>query len=154
MQRKLERISKGFRIAAVLLLVGLLYIGVSQLLDYYSDQVGFTPEKAVQAYFAALSRGDYDEVYRLTNKDHLTDIYGRKITEQEFRRQVQSLFGNSALPVSLARVDKLFEKDQCYYYVVELSSEIGGSTGKSRLIVEVQQRDGTWVITYPFGIVL
>ena len=79
---KLTKAEKGIAI-----IVALLGIIVYQLYTYYSDRIGFTPTKAIETYFQALAQGDYEEVYRLTSKEHLTDIYGRPVTETEFFEQ-------------------------------------------------------------------
>jgi len=149
-----KRISWGIRIGALIVLLVILYMGVAELRDFYSDKIGFTAERAIYAYFEALGQGDYAEVYRLSNKERLTDIYGRAITQQEFRRQLENLTGRTPLSFTQVRATSLCEDGDYRYFVVQLYSDVGGTTRSSRLIVEVCRYDGSWVITYPFAIVL
>jgi len=80
----LRRVTIWLRVIAVLVLLGFLYVGVRQLIDFYGNKTGVSSERAIYDYFAALSAADYDTVYRLTATDALTDIYGRPVTEAEF----------------------------------------------------------------------
>lgn len=154
MFKRLNRVSLTVRLLAAVVLAVILYIGVRELLDFYSEEVGFTPERAIQTYFGALASGDYAEVYRLTNKAHLTDIYGRSVTEQEFREQLRKVTGGRNLVFSHVRATKLFQNEGTRYYAVELHSSLGGTPSVSRVIVEVQADGRGWAITYPFAIIL
>ena len=42
-------------VAPVLVLVGFLYVGVRQLMDFYGNKMGFSSERAIHDYFAALA---------------------------------------------------------------------------------------------------
>ncbi len=148
-----KRITLILRIAGIALLLGLVVTGVLELRDFYAGRVGFTPEKAIRGYFDALSNGNYSEVYRLTDKENLTDIYGRPITEAEFRDQVRAVTGGSSLPITNVLMTKLCDVEGNYYYVVELESMVSTS-GKSRLLIEVRHAESGWVVGYPFAIVL
>ena len=152
--KKLERLSLITRIVGIAILVGLLGIIVYQLYDFYSDKVGFTPTDAVEAYLDALARGNYQEVYRLTYKADLTDIYGRPITQGEFFDQLEKLTGGRRLPFRRIEATKLFERQGVRYYEVKLSSSVGGTLGESKLLVQVRRENGGWAVTYPFAIIL
>jgi len=154
MQMNAKRITLILRIIGVLMLLGLIVSGILQVRDFYADKVGFTPERAIRSYFDALSRGSYSEVYQLTAKEHLTDIYGRPITEREFYSQLRAVTGGNPLSINDVTMTKLCDVDGTYYYLVELSSDVSTATGKSRLVVEVRRGESGWVITYPFAIML
>ena len=154
MHGKAKRYAIIARAVGIILILVVLGVVGYQLYDYYKDRVGFTPTKAVQSYFSTLAQGNYEEVYRLTAKDRLTDIYGRPITEREFVTQLQRLTGDRQVPFAMVEVEKLCEVHNARYYSVTLHSSIGGSTGQSHVIVEVRRQDGVWMVTYPFPIVL
>ncbi len=154
MAKVLNRINLWVRIGAAAILVVVIAMGVLQLRSFYRDRVGATAEKAVYAYVAALSAGNRAEVYRLTAKDRLTDIYGRRITEGEFLKQLGAITGGSTLPLRVVKVTKLAEQRDTQYFVVTLGADVGGTQGGSRLFLEVSQQGGEWLVTYPFAIVL
>ena len=149
-----KRFSTMARLGGIAVIVALLGIIAYQLYAYYSDRIGFTPTRAIETYFQALAQGDYEEVHRLTFKERLTDIYGRPITETEFIEQLRRLTGGRRLPFHGVEATKLFERGGVRYYLVELHSSLGGTPGESRLLVEVRRSGKTWVVTYPFAIVL
>ena len=154
MLRNWNRLSAMARLGSVVIIIAVVSFVGYQLYDFYSDKLGFTPTKAIEAYFSALAQGDYEEVYRLTTKKDLTDIYGRPITEGEFIEQVKKVTGGRRLPFRNVETFKLVERQGSRYYVVKLHSSIGGTSGTSRLVVEVRREGNTWVLTYPFAIVL
>ena len=154
MRNKLQRYTSMVRLGGIVIIIALLGVVVYQLYDFYSDKVGFTPVKAVESYFNALGQGNYQEVYRLTAKEHLTDIYGRPITKGEFIEQLKKLTGGHRLPFGSVEVTKLVERKGTYYFLVTLHSSVGGTLGESRLLVKVRREDNTWVVTYPFAIML
>jgi hypothetical protein len=154
MLKKWKRISSSVRLVGVLVIVALLTVVGYQLYDFYSERIGYTAPRAVEGYFSALATGDYEEVYRMTAKQDLTDIYGRKITEGEFADQLKGLTGGHKLPFTTIEVKKLFEGRGSRYYLVVLHSSVGGTTGQSRILVEVRREGKTWVVTYPFAIML
>lgn len=154
MLRRWQQLSKVIRTIAILVIVGLLGVIGYELWDFYKDKVGATPSRAVTAYFAALGQGDYEEVYRLTDKDNLTDIYGRPITKNEFLQQLERATGEQPQPFTRIEVTKLFDRQSVYYYAVKLHSVVGGVSGQSHILVEVHRRDKEWLVTYPFAIVL
>ena len=151
---KIRRYARIARIIGILVIVGLVGVVIYQVYDFYDERVGFTPTDAIQQYFQALAQGDYDEVYRLTAKENLTDIYGRPITRGEFVRQLDQLTGEQQLPFALIETTKITDVDGRYYYVVILHSTVGGETRTSRLVLEVQREGDIWVVKYPFAIVL
>ncbi|MHB1295587.1 MAG: hypothetical protein ACYC4R_11395 [Anaerolineae bacterium] len=142
------------RLAGVVILLFVLGVTVFQLYDFYVDKLGVTPTKTITAYFDALAQGNYDEVYRLTAQEDLTDIYGRPITQGEFKEQLRSLTGGSSLPFQSVEVTKLSDAEGSRFYLVKLHSDVGGTSGVSRLVVEVRRQDKIWVVTYPFAIML
>jgi len=154
LRKRLERVSLMARIGGVAILVALLGFIAYQLYDFYGDKVGYTPVKAIESYFDALARGNYEEVYRLTYKGDLTDIYGRPITEDEFVEQVHQVTGGRRLPFKSVDVEKLFERDGVRYYRVNLHSSVGGMPGQSRFLIQVRREDKGWLISYPFAIIL
>ena len=142
------------RLGGIVIIVALVGIVGYYLYDFYQDKVGFTPTKAIESYCENLAQGNYYEVYRLTAKDHLTDIYGRPITKGEFIEQIKKLTGEHPLPFDEIEISKLAEQRGARYYLVVLRSVVGGTPGQSRLIFEVRREDNTWVVTYPFAIML
>ena len=154
MLKNWKRYSVAARIGGIALLVALVGVIVYQLYDFYGDKIGFTPTKAIEDYFTALAQGNFKEVYRLTAKDHLTDIYGRPITQGEFEEQLGRLTGDHRLPFRSIEVTKLLDRRGMRYYLVTLSSSVGGTSGESRLLVEVRREHNTWLVTYPFAIML
>jgi hypothetical protein len=154
MLNKLRRMSATVRIIGIAVLVALLGFVAFQLYDFYRDKVGFTPTKAITAWVEALGQGNYQEVYRLTAKQELTDIYGRAITQDEFIAQVKKVTGEREMPFTTVETFKLLYKQGSYYYVVKLHSSVGGTDHVSRLVIEVRREGSDWVVAYPFAIVL
>ena len=154
LQQKLKQYAKIVRIAGIAVLVGLVVVVGYQVYDFYSERVGFTPRKAIESYFASLARGDFAEVYRLTDKEHLSDIYGRPITEGEFMDQVQLVTGDHRMPFQAVQTSKLAEKHGSQYYLVTLTSAVGGTQTTAELTVRVRKDGSHWYITYPFAIIL
>ncbi len=149
-----RRISNTIRWVAALILFVVIGMAAYQVYDFYRDRVGTTAEKAVQTYFEALVAGNYEEVYRLTAKSDLTDIYGRPITKDEFIEQLRRLTGGRQLPLRVGQMIKLAEHKESRVYAVTLQSNMGGTSGQSRLLVEVRREGKDWVVCYPFGIFL
>ena len=152
--KKLRRLSLMARIGGAVILIALLGVIGYQLYDFYSDKIGFTPTDAIESYLNALAQGNYQEVYRLTYKTSLTDIYGRPITEGEFLDQLKKVTGGRRLPFRGIETTKLFEREGVRYYRVKLRSSVGGTPGQSDLLIEVRREGGGWVLTYPFAIIL
>lgn len=146
--------SKRILLVAFLVIAVFLGRGIYQAYDLYSDRVRFTPTKAVETYFTALATGDYEEVYRLTAKESLTDIYGRDVTRGEFMEQLEEVTGGRSLPLEAVEIEELFKTNEAQYYRVLLTFSIGSRSRQSRLLVEVRREGDAWVITYPFAIVL
>ncbi len=149
-----KRFGLVLRLVSIAIILGLLVVIGYQLVDFYEDKVGFTPNRAIEAYFTHLAQGNFDEVYALTDKEHLTDIYGRPVTEEEFIRQLEALTGERRMPFQTITVTRLLERQGVRYYLVELRSVVSGRSGTSRLLLEVRRQGGSWVLTYPFAIVL
>ena len=154
MLKKWKRLSSMIRLASILILVALLAFVAFQVYEFYTERMGLKPRKTIETYFGALAEGDYQEVYRLTAKQNLTDIYGRPITEDEFLQQLQKLTGGKRFAFSHIETVKLFEKRRSQYYAVSLHSSVGETEGESRLVVETLREGNTWVLRYPFAIVL
>jgi len=154
MLKQWKRISLTARLIGILIIVALLGVIGYQLYDFYVERIGFTATKAIEHYFNSLATGDYAEVYRMTDKENLTDIYGRRITEGEFYDQLKNLTGEHKLPFGAVECTKLFQGRGSRYYLVTLHSTVGGTPGQSRLLVEVRREAKTWVVTYPFAIML
>ncbi len=154
MLKKLQTLSLAARIIGIVVILSLVGIVAYQLYDFYSDKIGYTPTRAIEDYFMALSRGDYETVYRLTSKTYLTDIYGRPITKGEFFDQLDKLTGGHRMPFRSVEATKIFERKGTRYYVVSLNSSVGGKLGQSRVLVEIKREGREWVITYPFAIIL
>ena len=150
----LRRYAVYARIIGIIILIALLGFIVYQLYDFYSDKVGFTPTKAIESYFQALSQGDYEQVYQLTDKDALTDIYGRPITKSEFMEQLRGVGGDQRIPIVSVESEKLVESKGSRYYVVTLYSNVNGTSGTSRLVVEMRKSGNIWLIRYPLPIIL
>lgn len=151
---RLMAISRRLKIVGVIIFVLIIAAGAYQLYGMWSENTGMNPSKTVNAYFIALSQQDYEQVYALTAKADLTDIYGRQITEGEFISQLQQLTGQQPLPITSIDAAKLFESRGRLYYAVTLHSLIGKDEGKSRIVVEVRKEGVNWVLTFPFGIIL
>lgn len=154
MLKNWARYSAIARIVGVVIILGVLGVVGYQLYDFYRDKVGFTPVRAIETYFVSLAQGNYEEVYRLTYKGDLVDIYGRPITEGEFIDQLRKVTGDRRLPFRLIETTQLLEKQGVRYYRVTLHSSVGGSPGKSELVVQIRREGATWVISYPFAIIL
>jgi hypothetical protein len=154
MREKLRRYTLMMRVVGIIVILILLGIVAFQLYTFYGERLGYTPTRAITDYFMALSGGQFDTVYRMTSPESFTDIYGRRITPGEFSDQLRDLVGDNPVPFSRVEVEKLFESGVYRYYEVTLHSSIGGRPGQSRVIVEIQRSGNTWLITYPFAIVL
>jgi hypothetical protein len=154
MRDKWQRYALAIRAGGVVIILALLGFVGYQLYDFYEDKVGFTPSKAIETYFNALAQGNYEEVYRLTAQEHLTDIYGRPITKGEFISQLERVTGKRQLPFTRFEISQAYERGSSRYYIVLIHSNVGGAPGVSRVLVEVRRQGGGWVITYPFAIVL
>jgi hypothetical protein len=151
--------ARRIRILSILIIV-LLVLYVAYQLYMMLSHKGVpvtpfaTPNKTIESYFGALAQGDFDEVYRLTDKDTLTDIYGRQITQGEFASQLERLTGGRSLPLQVSAIEKLYSRKDVSYYEVRLSSQVGSTAGASRLLLEVHRTATGWLISYPFAIVL
>ena len=154
MLAKWRRYSTIVRLIGILVIAAVVGVVIYQVYDFYSDKVGFTPNKAIETYFQALAAGDYEEVYRLTAKEDLTDIYGRDVTRGEFMNQLDDVTGGHSLPLEAIEIEKLFEAQGARYYEVLLTFSVGGRSRQNRLLIEVHRMRNSWVITYPFAIVL
>lgn len=154
MTEKLQRIAKIMRLAGVIVLLGILSVAAFQLYTFYTQRVGSSADRTIESYFSALASGNYDEVYRLTAKEGLTDIYGRPITHDEFVEQLQGVTGGRHMPFEKVTATRLFQAKQATYYAVTLQSAMAGGSGVSRVLIEARRRDGAWQIVYPFAILL
>lgn len=154
MHDRWHKISTSIRWVAALTILIVIGMGAYQVYDFYRDRVGSTAEKAVRTYFDALAAGNYEEVYQLTAKGELTDIYGRPVTKDEFIEQLQRLTGGHQLPLRIGQVVRLAEHKGVRIYAVTLQSNVGNANGQSRFLVEVRREGSGWVICYPFGIFL
>ena len=154
MQKKLLKYLSVARLGGIVVIAALLAFIGYQLYDFYRERIGLTPVRAIETYFGALSKGEFGAVYQLTAKENLTDIYGRPITEGEFIEQLENLTGGHRLPFRMVEATKLFDRSGLRYYLVTLQSSLGGAPGTSRVLVEVRRENDTWVLTYPFAIVL
>jgi len=148
------RISKAMRLGGLAIILVVLGIVVYNVYDFWHDKVGDTPGKAVTAYFSALAAGDYEQVYRLTAKSRLTDLYGRPITQNEFLAQVARVTGERQITFRDIELAKLDSYQGSQFYIVTLHSSLSGSASNSRLVVEVLREDKRWVVVYPFAILL
>ncbi|MHB1356137.1 MAG: hypothetical protein ACYCZF_09205 [Anaerolineae bacterium] len=154
LKARLMAISRRLKIVGVIIFILIIAAGAYQLYGIWRESTGMNPSKTVKAYFVAFSQQDYNQVYALTAKGDLTDIYGRQITEGEFIAQLKKLTGAQPLPFTSFDTSKLFETRGRLYYSVTLHSLVGKVEGKSRLVVEVRKEGLNWVVTFPFGIVL
>jgi len=148
------RISKTMRLGGLAIILVVLGIVVYNVYDFWRDQVGDTPGKAIEAYFTALAAGDSEQVYRLTAKSRLTDLYGRPVTQSEFLAHVAQVNGGRQIAfrdIELARLDS-YQGSQ--FYVVTLHASLSGASGSARLVVEVLRENKHWVVVYPFAILL
>jgi|YNPNPStandDraft_1061719.scaffolds.fasta_scaffold91835_1 hypothetical protein len=149
-----KRFSLTARLVSILILLLIVGVIVYQLYAFYQDKIGFTPTKAIEDYFNALAKGNDEEVYRLTAKKDLTDLYGRPITKGEFLNQLQKVRGSHPLPLTRVEATKIAERQGVRYYLVKIYASVGGTTTSSRVVVEVRREDKSWVVSYPFAIVL
>ena len=131
------------------LLVGVLILSVSVYFGYqfYYATFAATPEKALQEYFAALSRGDYSRMYDMTR-----GVPGSPQTAGEFAAQVRWVVKDT--PPRLAGVDlgQVGSKGNARYYRADL--KIATSDGSYRtvsILVEVAEEGGVWKVSYPFA---
>ena len=154
MLKKWKRLSAMLRVASFAILAALLIFVGFQVYQFYNERIGLGPKRVIDNYFGALAGGNYTEVYRLTAKSDLTDIYGRPLTEDEFLQQVQKLTGGKRFVFERIESVRLFEKGRAQYYAVRLYSSVGGNAGESRLVVEALKEGSNWVLRYPFAIVL
>ncbi|MBC7235318.1 MAG: hypothetical protein H5T69_05710 [Chloroflexi bacterium] len=154
MRRSLQRYIAILRVVGILAILLVLGLVVYQLYDFYGERLGYTPVRAIQDYFAALSAGDYETIYQMTDRGRLTDIYGRPITKSEFIAQLRRLAGDEPFPFERVEAEKLCETRTHRYYRVTLYANVGGTAGRSQLFIELRKEGNSWLITYPFAIVL
>jgi hypothetical protein len=141
------------RIAGMLILLVVAGMAVYRVYDIYRPQLGsLTTDKTIESYFMALGRGDHGEVYRLTSKTNLTDLYGRPITEGEFRQQLRRMTDGTNLPINSVQSSRIFEHSGSRFYRVTIHSTLGGQPSQSTQLVELRQEEGVWVVVYPFAI--
>lgn len=154
MREKIQRYTAMIRVVGILVLIILVGIVGYQLYTFYGEHLGYTPTRAITDYFTALSGGDFETVYRMTDPESFTDIYGRRITRSEFIDQLRGLVGDDPDPFTLIEAEKLLESGTYRYYVVTLHSSVGRTPGQSRVLVKMQRSGSIWLISYPFAIVL
>lgn len=148
-----RRVTRTMRLGGLAVILVLLGIVVYNVYDFWHDKVGDTPSKAIESYFSALATGDYEQLYRLTAKSRLTDIYGRPVTQSEFLAQAARVTGGRQIAFRNIEITKLNTFQGSQFYIVTLHSSLPGASS-ARLVVEVLREDKRWVVVYPFAIML
>jgi len=154
MREKIGQYFKALRISGVVIIIAVLGVVGYQLYDFYGERLGYTPQRAITDYFQALGSGDYEQVYQMTDRTHLTDIYGRPITKSEFLGQLRRLAGDEPFPFVEIESDKVYSSKAYTVYRVKLTSSVGGAKGQSQTLVQLSKSGNTWLITYPFPVIL
>lgn len=144
-----KQIAAGVRVAAVLVIIGLLAFVGYQVHDFYRGTVGNSPVRVTQNYFQALGAGDFVSVYDLTDPESLLTLYGRRATQSEVFGVYEQAVGVSPRQFEQIVVKRLAHRDDRQFVQVELYSPAGNT---SRLVLELVRKDGTWLVTHPFGL--
>jgi hypothetical protein len=130
------------------IVVVLLALGLYAGYQFYYTSIAETPEKAVQEYFTAFSRGDYNRMYDMTR-----GVPGSPQTSGEFSTQVRYLVKD--VPPRIAppvEMEQIGSKGSARYYAVTLKVVTpDASYRKVSLLVEVTQDGTAWKISYPFA---
>jgi hypothetical protein len=154
MLEKLKHFSLWVKAIGILILVAVFGMVAYYLYDFYSDKLGYTPTKAIDAYFVAFAQGDLNRVYEMTDQADLTDVYGRPVTKSELLRQIRAARGTETMPFTDVHSEKVCDSRGIHYYRVTLTSQVAGTTGTSHLLIQLRRVDKTWLIKYPFAILL
>jgi hypothetical protein len=150
----IRRVVNIARIAGAIALVAIAVTGVLQLIDFYRNEVGLSAPDAAETYVNALLAGNLDTVYTMTDKARLTDLYGRPVGRTEFMAQAREVVGADPLAVESVQANKLYVQDGVHYYVVDITFPSGAPAQSKRLLLELRNEEGTWLVTWPFGLTL
>ena len=131
------------------LVVGAAVLAVAVYFGYqfYYATFAATPEKALQEYFAALSRGDYSRMYDMTR-----GVPGSPQTAGEFAAQVRWLTRETPPRLGGVELEQVGSKGNARYYRAQL--KIATADGSYRLVsilVEAAEEGGVWKVSYPFA---
>ncbi len=140
------------RIVGAIVLMGIAVSGVLSLISFYRDEVGLSAPAAAEEYAQALLEGNLDTVYTMTDQASLTDLYGRPVSRTEFMAQARELVGSEPLPVQTLEVAKLYVNNGVHYYQVDITYLSGSSVLEKHLLLEMRNEEGTWLVTWPFGL--
>lgn len=131
----------------LIIVVALLTVGLYSGYQLYYSSFADTPEKAVQEYFAAFSRGDYNRMYDMTR-----GVPGSPQTSAEFGAQVRWLVKDVPPRIANVEVDSIGSKGSARYYKVLLRLVTPDASYRVvSLLVEVMQDETDWKISYPFA---
>jgi hypothetical protein len=148
----IRRVVNTARIAGAIVLVVIAVTGVLQLIDFYRNEVGLSAPDAAESYVSALLAGNLDTVYTMTDKSRLTDLYGSPVGRTEFMAQAREIVGADPVPVDSVKASKLYVQDGVHYYIVDITFPSGASSQGKRLLLELRNEEGTWLVTWPFGL--
>jgi len=132
----------GLLIVVLALALG-LYFGY----QFYYSSFAVTPEKTLQEYFAAFSRGDYSRMYDMTR-----GVPGSPQTAGEFAAQVRWLVKDTPPRIATVELESIGTKGSAHYYKALLKLITpDGSYRLVSLLVEVVQDGDAWKVSYPFA---
>ncbi len=115
--------------------------------QFYQSSFAATPEKALNEYFAAFSKGDYAHMYDLTH-----GVPGSPQTEGEFAAQVRWLVKDTPPKIISVELEPIGSKGSAHYYKALLKlTTADGSYRAVSLLVEVLQEGDIWKVSYPFA---
>jgi len=134
---------------AVLLVLALLVAGF-KVKGWLDRRASGSPEMAIESYFQALADGDYGTMYNLTLREELTDVFGRKLTRDEFLDQVQKVTGGQRMTLEKVESAYIGRQGEYRFYQVTLYYNLGGEGKVKRLLVAVKKEYDAWRIAYPF----
>lgn len=145
-----ERLMLWGAAAGGALLVFVIGAGVYLGYSWYQRRYGATAERALERYFTALAQGDYGIMYEMTPSEDLM-VLGRKLSEEEFKAQVEELLDGKEMQIEEMRLDRIARRGEYHYFRVSLHYSLGGTGKATRLLVELRSEDQNWKVTYPFS---
>jgi len=144
-----ERLMLWGAAAGGAILIFIIALGLYFGYNWYQQQYGSTPDKALERYFTALGDAQYGIMYEMTPDADLM-VLGHKLSQRDFTDRVEELLGGEEMEIEEIELERIAQRGGYYYYRVVLHYRLGGTGKVVPLLVELRQEGQDWKVTYPF----